>query len=181
MADQHVNSQIAEGLFEVAQERDNAAVYREDLKFVDWVLSHNKELVNFLNSPFISYNDKCKALDDFFTDLLVPGVLVFVKMLVRDSIISSFSEIRAEYNKLSDEQANIAEGVIYTAFELDSMSIRRLERAFRRKINKNVVLRQVIDKNLLVGLKVVLDGTSYEFSVESQLDNIRENLMEKKS
>lgn len=65
MADQHVNSQIAEGLFEVAQERDNAAVYREDLKFVDWVLSHNKELVNFLNSPFISYNDKCKALDDF--------------------------------------------------------------------------------------------------------------------
>ena len=163
MADQHVNSQIAEGLFEVAQERDNAAVYREDLKFVDWVLSHNK------------------ALDDFFTDLLVPGVLVFVKMLVRDSIISSFSEIRAEYNKLSDEQANIAEGVIYTAFELDSMSIRRLERAFRRKINKNVVLRQVIDKNLLAGLKVVLDGTSYEFSVESQLDNIRENLMEKKS
>ena len=34
MADQHVNSQIAEGLFEVAQERDNAAVYREDLKFL---------------------------------------------------------------------------------------------------------------------------------------------------
>lgn len=179
MADWQVITQIAEGLLEVAKERDNVAVYREDLKFFDWVTKHNKDLVSFLDSPLTPYKEKSAVIDSMFKDLLVPDVLVFIKMLMRDSLISDFSDIRAEYNKLSDEKANIAEGIVYTPYKLDNTTIRNLERAFREKINKNVILKQSEDKNLVAGIKVVLDGTSYELSVGSKLETIKENLKEK--
>lgn len=181
MEDNQLIAQIAQGLFEVAQERNTAATYREDLKFFDWVLSHDKNLGEFLNSPFNSYEDKCKAIDNIFGDLLVPGVMTFIKILIHDSMIPSFSSIREEFNKLADEQASISEGTVFTPFLLDSTTITRLERAFRRKIGRNVVLRQIIDKSLLAGIKVILDGTAYEYSVGSQLDTIRKTLQIKKS
>lgn len=174
-------AQIAQGLFEVAQERNTAATYREDLKFFDWILRNDKSLVDFLNSPFNSYKDKCQTVENLFGDLFVPGIMTFLKIIIRDSLISSFSSIREEFNKLADEQANIAEGTVLTPFHLDSTTITRLERAFRRKIGKNVILNQVIDKSLVAGLKVILDGTSYEYSIGSKLDNIRKVLQVQES
>lgn len=181
MADQEVIAKIAQGIYSVAKDRNTAVVYREDLKFFDWILTHNKDLMDFLKNPLVAYVDKCKALDNLFKDLIIPDVLLLIKLIVRDNEIASFSDIRAEYNKLSDEKANIAEGIIYTPYKLDNNTVLRLERAFRNKLGKTIILKQIEDKDLIAGIKIVLDGTSYELSIESKLNSIRDNLTEKES
>lgn len=181
MADHEVIAKIAQGIYAIAQERNTAAVYREDLKFFDWILRHNKELMDFLDNPMVAYANKCKALDNLFKDLIIPDVLLVIKLIVKDNAISSFSDIRAEFNKLSDEKTNIAEGIVYTPYKLDGNTMLRLERALRNKIGKTVILKQIEDKDMIAGVKIVLDGTSYELSIASKLDSIKDELATKKA
>lgn len=176
MADPKLTARIAEGLFEVSRERNATAAYREDLKFFDWILSKDGDLVAFLSSPFQSYEEKVAVVVDLFGDLLLPGVMTFVKLLIRDGEIPLFSAVKKDFDKLADERINIAEGILYTPYELDVPTLTRLERALRRRIGKNVALRQIIDKSLIAGVRVLLDGTSYELSIENRLSNIQKSL-----
>lgn len=181
MAQEEFIPQIARGLFDVATERNTVAAYREDLKFLDWIFKHNQEIVDFLNSPFNSYKSKCKAMENLVGDLMIPGMMTFLKVLIHDSLIPYFSLIREEYNKLANDDACIAEGIVYTPYELDSNTIIRLEREFRRKLDKNIVLKQVIDKDIIAGIKVLLDGTLYEYSIQNRLEEVKKNLLKEES
>lgn len=176
MISQETITRIADGLRQAAQIYGVEGIYREDLKFFQWCADREQGLYDFLDSPFIEYKEKCKVLDNLFGDLLIPEILSFVKILTKDKIISYFPRIRSEYNRLADEDANILEGQILTPFTIDQNRLRQIERAFSRKTGKKVILKQIEDKSLIAGLKVILDGTSYEYSIGTVLDSAKEAL-----
>lgn len=176
MISPEVITKIADGLRQVAQIDKVEGIYREDLKFFQWVADKNKDFYDFLDSPFIEFNEKSKVLDDMFKDLLVPEILSFVKILTRDRMVTYFPQIRSEFNRLADEDANILEGRVETPFELDQNQIRNLERAFSAKTGKKVILKQVNDPSLVAGLRVIIDSTSYEYSVKTVLDQTADDL-----
>lgn len=181
MVEKELLTHIAEGLHQVATDSNVQGMYREDLKFFDWILANTPDLGKFLDSPFVTYKDKCASLDRLFRNLLVPEVMAFVKILVRDRMIAYFSAIRHEYDRLADEQANILEGTVFSPFPLSDATTRRLERVFSRKLGKKISLKTVIDRSLIAGIKVLLGGTIYEYSVDTMLDDIKRGLSYKNS
>lgn len=176
MVDEEILAKIALGLYEVAKTNKVEGVYREDLKFFAWVIEKDPKLAEFLNSPFSDYAAKCKVMDGLLGDLLVPEVMAFAKILVRDRLIPYLDRIRQEYNRLADEEANIVEGVIYSPFDLETGTVNTIERIFGRKTGKKVILKQYIDKTLLGGVKVLIDGVVYEYSIGSQLAAVQKKL-----
>ena len=179
MSDREVLSRVADGLVQVAKSHGMFGVYREDLKFFEWICHQNEGLIPFLNSPSVDLKDKYKALDNIFGELLVPEVLAFIKILVRDHIIDSFPQIRQEYNRLADEDANLAEGELYTPFALDQAVVHRLERAFSHRLGRRVILTQIPEPGLLAGIRVVLLGREYEYSIDTLIENAKRAALKK--
>lgn len=167
---------VAQGLYSSAIEHKVVQIYREDFKFFVWNLKMNPDYFKFLKSPFVDYKDKCASLDEIFGSVFAEEFVAFIKILIIKELIGDVERIRQNFNMLADSDANILEGIIYTAFVLEKDQLSRICRAFSDKLGKKVVLKQREDESLIGGVKVLLDGVVYEYSINSKLENAKENL-----
>ena len=99
-------------------------------------------------------------------------------MITRE-LIGDIERIRKIFNRLADKDLNVIEGKIYTPFELTETQINKICNAFSKKLNREVILKQRSDESLIAGIKVLLDGTVYEYSINSELDSLRDKLSNK--
>ena len=172
-------SKMAEGFYQNAIENKLVTLYREDLKFLTRNLKKNPDFLMLLTSPFVDDKEKYKALDDTFGELLAPEILIFSKMLIKNKIIKQIDEVYEIFNTLAYRDQNVLEGVIYSPFPLDESQIKKMEEAFENKLGKKCVFEVSIDKSLIVGLKVLIDGTMYELNASSRLEDMKQNLLKK--
>ena len=172
-------SKMAEGFYQNAIENKLVTLYREDLKFLTRNLKKNPDFLMLLTSPFVDDKEKYKALDDTFGELLAPEILIFSKMLIKNKIIKQIDEVYEIFNTLAYRDQKVLEGVIYSPFPLDESQIKKMEEAFENKLGKKCVFEVSIDKSLIVGLKVLIDGTMYELNASSRLEDMKQNLLKK--
>lgn len=172
-------SKMAEGFYQNAIENKLVTLYREDLKFLTRNLKKNPDFLMLLTSPFVDDKEKYKALDDTFGELLAPEILIFSKMLIKNKIIKQIDEVYEIFNTLAYRDQNVLEGVIYSPFPLDESQIKKMEEVFENKLGKKCVFEVSIDKSLIVGLKVLIDGTMYELNASSRLEDMKQNLLKK--
>lgn len=172
-------SKMAEGFYQNAVENKLVTLYQEDLKFLTWNLKKNPDFLMLLTSPFVDDKEKNKALDNTFGELLAPEVIIFTKMLIKNKIIKQIDEVYEIFNTLAYRDQNVLEGVIYSPFPLDESQIKKMEDAFEKLLDKKCVFEVSIDKSLIVGLKVLIDGTMYELNASSRLEDMKQNLLKK--
>ncbi len=172
-------SKMAEGFYQNAVENNLVTLYQEDLKFLTWNLQKNKEFLMFLASTFVEEKEKFEALEKTFGDLLTPNVIIFAKMLIQNKIIKNIAEVNEIFTTLAYRDQNVLEGVIYSPFMLDDKQIKRMSEAFEKVLGKKCVFEVSIDKTLIVGLKVLIDGTMYELNASSRLEDMKQEMMKK--
>lgn len=170
-------SKMAEGFYQNAIENKLVTLYQEDLKFLSWNLKKNQDFLMFLTSPFVDEKEKYLALDKTFADLLAPEVTIFAKMLIKNKIIKNIDEVSEIFNTLAYRDQNVLEGVIYTPFELDKNQVQKISEAYEKILNKKCVFEVSIDKTLILGLKVLIDGTMYELNASSRLEDMKQDLL----
>ena len=157
-------NKISEGLFESALSNNLVSQFKEDLKFIVFTLKNNNELFTFLTSPFIEYKEKLKTVNQVFNSTLENDMLSFLNLLIEKNLLSYIEVIKTQFEKLSNEHENIIEGTIYTPFELSDNQIKSLELSFSNKLKKTIKFKQKIEKNLIAGIKIILDDTVYEYT-----------------
>lgn len=165
-----------EGFFQNALENNQIIKFQENLKFLLWNLERTPSYYDLLNSPFVEIKDKYESLEDTFKDVLIPEVLLFAKILIEKNIFNHLKEVKETFDQLVDQEQNILDGFIYTPFELSETQISKIQAAFENKFNAKCNFKIVIDKDLIAGIRVLINETIFEYSVESKLDNIKENL-----
>ena len=101
---------------------------------------------------------------------------LFAKILIEKNIFNHLKEVKETFDQLVDQEQNILDGFIYTPFELSETQISKIQAAFENKFNAKCNFKIVIDKDLIAGIRVLINETIFEYSVESKLDNIKENL-----
>ena len=93
-------------------------------------------------------------------------------------MLANLKEIRKIYDELIDKDENILEAKIYTPFKLSDSQLTAIKESFHKKTNKQIVAKEYIDKSLIAGLKIIIDGTLYEYSISSQLEAIKNHLID---
>ena len=103
-------------------------------------------------------------------------LLPFLRLIVSKHRISRFSEICLAFESLCNEENQIKDGLVYSAFPLSQKQIASLEEAMGKKTKAKVRLRYVNDPGLLGGIKVALDGKVYDGSLRGKLQEIERML-----
>ncbi|MGN1277874.1 MAG: ATP synthase F1 subunit delta [Candidatus Onthovivens sp.] len=169
---------ITEGFFKNAEQNKLEVVYGENLKFIAWSISKNDNLKNFLDNPFISLSEKNEALDNIFSDVINSDVLRFAKILLEQNLLNSIWQVRQIYHDLLNDSKDILEGKIYTPFELSEDQISKLEDIFSQKTRKTSIFHQIIDKDLIAGIKVVINGYQYEYTIKDELTKRKNKIIQ---
>ncbi len=169
---------IAEGFYDAAKENNKVSAYQSELKFLMWTFRKNPELFEYFKSTFNDYNDKIKTLDNIYEDTLSNEMKTFIKILLQRDLIDKIEEIKIDFDKLADLEANKIEGIIYTPFEIKEDRVKKMEEIFSKKLNKKVTLITKIDRSLVAGIRVLIKDIVYDYSLDSRLNDAKANLLE---
>lgn len=141
-------------------------------------LDSSKELQKILTSPIVSASDKATVVKEICSRLgLSNEVTNFIRLVAEKNRMDLFSDIAEEFSKVRLEAAGELYGSVVSADPMTGADLQDLSSAFSKKLGKKVYLKASTDAQLLAGLKVTVNGVTYDGTLRSQISQLRERLV----
>ena len=165
----------ARSLFQVAREQDKLDLLREQLGQVADAIAKHRELQTFFFSPYFSTEEKQEALSraiDGGDEILMN----FLKLLVENHRMPVLFRIRANYQRLWDEEHRTLPVEITSAVELDEDTIESLGRTIGERAGRKVTLAANVDPDILGGIVVRVGNSILDASIRTRLEQLRRHV-----
>jgi F-type H+-transporting ATPase subunit delta len=165
----------ARALFEVASERDQLDVIREQLDQFANALNENRELQIFFFSPYFSTEEKTNALRR-----VVEGAeqtfMSFLETLVERHRMPALFRIRAQYERLWEEAHKVLPVSVTSAVSLDDAVLKEIGERIGEQTGQQVELSAAADPEILGGIVVRVGNSILDASLRSRLEQLRKQL-----
>jgi ATP synthase F1 delta subunit len=162
----------ARSLFEVAAEQDKVDLVREQLSEFADAVSENRELQVFLFSPYFSTEEKKDGLDRALTDV-DPVVENFFRLLIEKHRMPVIFRIRAEYERLWEDENKLLPVEITSAVELPEATVKQLGDRIAEQTGRRVELSSHVQPEILGGIVVQVGNSVLDASIRNRLDQLR--------
>jgi len=101
----------------------------------------------------------------------------FFSLLLSKDRLSAFSEIREAFSVVRlDEEGGVA-GRLVSADPLSDADVQSLSASFTKKLGKKVAFRSSTDASLLAGVKVIVNGVTYDGTLRAQIKKLRDQII----
>ena len=169
----------ATALYSVAKESDRVEEVKQDLSFLCALFSRDPEFVKFLSSPMITKVEKDEMLEKTLKGQINVCSYSFLQVLINRKNVSYLPKISEQYGHCYNREHGILEGRVYTPFPLEENTLKKLEDIFSEKYDKKVTFKVILDKRVLAGMKVYVDDTLYDYSVDTKLNQVRDKVLKR--
>jgi F-type H+-transporting ATPase subunit delta len=179
---QRVARVYAEALLTAAARRRQAQDVLDELQaLVGEVFKANPQFEAFLAGGAVGRNRKTEVIDRIFKDRASELFVNFLNVLNDHERLGLLRPILNAYRELHDQQAGRIQVQVRSAVGLPDDQRQGLVNALRQGFRAEPVLESKIDPELLGGLVVQVGDWMYDASVRTQLDNLRNQLIERSS
>jgi F-type H+-transporting ATPase subunit delta len=166
----------ARSLFEVAKEQDKLDAVREQLGAFADALGETRELQVFFFSPYFSTHEKEDGLERAVSDA-DPVVLNFLKLLISKHRMPVIFRVRADYERMWEEENKLLPVEITSAVELDREIVEQLGDRISEQTGRKVELSSRVEPGILGGIVVQVGNSVLDASVRNRLDQLRRQVV----
>lgn len=159
-------------LFDAAVELDKIDEIKEEIDQIDGILKKEQDYVSLLCNPAIPVIKKKAMIRNVFKGRVCDQVLSLLYILIDKDRMFHYHRIVKEYLRLMDEYRGEAYGKIYSAVPLSQEQVEKFELEAGKLLKEKVKLRNKIDKNLLGGVKLLVDGKLTDASLRASLKDL---------
>jgi len=159
-------------LFEVAREKGLLDVVREQLGQIADAFDAKREIAVFFFSPYFSSNEKKRALAAMLTDA-EPIVVNFLELLIDNHRMPVIFRVRAEYDRLWDEENRTLPVQITSAVALDEATTESLGRTIGERTGRRVALAAHVDPEIIGGVIIRVGNSILDASIRNRLEQLR--------
>lgn len=153
----------ARAAFEYAVEHKQIPAWSEFLQTAASVVE-DKRVSRLLNNPSINYTDKQQFILDVCKDAnaehrnFIAALAQFHRLNIIPAVAALFEDFCKERNKSMEVE-------VLSAYPLEEQQIKRLQKALAIRLQRDVTLNILLDKNLIGGAQIragdfVIDGSS---------------------
>ena len=168
------NKEYGEALFSLALETGNTDNFKSALDTVCKIFKNDPEYVEFLACYGIPVSERTEALESALGNIIPEYVLSFLQILCEHGTIKEFFECVDMYNSLYAEHNKMTTAVVTSATPLDDVQKSSLIKKLEKLSGRNVTLDCRIDKTVLGGLVIELDGKIIDGSLKHKLQKVKE-------
>lgn len=176
MAELTVAMTYGQALLEAACDLGKTKEVSDSLAELSKVFAENPEFFTFLKARNIRAVDKKKAFRSVMSGQLEEAVINLMFILLDKGRVTSFEQIVREYNSLLNKQEGYAYGTIVSAQPLKPEQLERFELEAGKLLGSKVKLEQEVDKSLIGGVKMYVEGKLLDASVKSRLQTLADSL-----
>ena len=166
------SKQYALALFSLALEKKQAEeVFEEFHAFVGSLDTMAMKL--FLN-PKIQDIEKHKVLESVLKNQLL---IHFMKTVVDNKRFHLVDEIMMMYKGLLNESNHTVELNVYSKSKLTKTEMNKIELMFSSKLNKKIIINEVIDSSIIGGLRFEYQGEVLDQTINASLEQLSSSLI----
>lgn len=167
------SKEYAEALYLLGKEQQNLQKLLEDVCLLENVIKENPEYLDFLSSPAVPQHERQKALEEA-VGTLDETIVSFLKLLLENGRIKQLLEIINEFKRFYNEgilksNATITSAILLSESDKNAI-LKKLENVLKREIEPTFC----VDKSILGGLKIEVDGKVYDGSIKHTLNDVKD-------
>lgn len=171
----------AKALFETLTEQkaQSSAIDSLELQLDSFIrtLEGAKDLQVALCSPVTTSREKAAVVEKLAQPMNLSGLLLsFLQLLARKNRLVILNEVRDAFRRVRlDAEGGVA-GQVVSAEPMDQKDIDGLAQSFSKKLGKRVAFQVSTDASLLAGMKVTVNGVTYDGTLRAQLQKLRDRV-----
>ena len=169
-------SRYSTALFSLKKDEDQLIDSQMEIKELLKVLKQNPDFLLLLDSSYKEFEEKEKIVDEVFKSV-DEEIKNFIKIIVRNHRSKYLIEIFEEFNSLVNEYRGVLEGLVYSTEPLSEKELDKLNKKISEVENIPTELKNIIDPQLIGGVKVVINDHIYDGSIKHHLENMRNTLL----
>ncbi|HWE58358.1 MAG TPA: ATP synthase F1 subunit delta [Solirubrobacteraceae bacterium] len=162
----------ARSLFEVASERDQLDVVKQQLDQFAGALHENRELAVFFFSPYFSADEKKNGLHSA-VEGADPAFMNFLEALIERHRMPAIFRIRADFEALYDKSNKLLPVTVTSAVELDAETIESLGKRIGEQTGNEIELTSSVDPEILGGIVLRVGNFIMDASIRTRLEKLR--------
>lgn len=171
-----ISMTYGQALFDAALELNKIDVIKEETARVDEIFQREQQYLELLCNPAISHIRKRTMVRNVFEGRICGEVLSLLYILVDKNRMIYYSKIIREFNRHVDEYEGVGEGTLYSAEPLDEEQMKIFEEEAGKLLSEKVKLVNEIDKSLIGGIKLFVDGKYVDASLKGRLEKLQHKL-----
>jgi F-type H+-transporting ATPase subunit delta len=165
----------ARALFEAARDHDVLDQVHDELgQFVD-ALNQSRDLMQFFFSPYFSSEEKKAALKKAVQGA-DPRFDNFLQALIERHRMPVIFRIRAEFERLWEEERALLPVILTSAVALDESIVRGIGEQVGKQTGKTVELSSNVDPDILGGIVLRVGNFILDASIRSRLEQLRKQV-----
>ena len=177
MVGTRVTLRYARALFELAEERKLLSKVEQDLTELLKVYETSPDFRAILESPVIQSSKKKDIFTELFKDKLNPLTFRFLILLVTKNRENFLQIIITRFMDLLDEAKGIIRGQLFTAYPFSDQQLTTLKKRLDKITEKNVVIEQKVEPELLGGFVIRMNDTVVDTSLKNNLAKLRARMI----
>ena len=166
----------AGALYDLASSEGLEDRVREDLALFSQLLRENGDYLRLLCTPSIPKKERCGLLDEALRESVHPYTLHFLKILCENGTMSQFSDCARQYRVRYNEAHGILEATATTAVTMTEQQVNSLHAKLEKLTGKTIDLKTKVDPAVLGGIRLDIEGTELDGTVQNRLAALRQSI-----
>lgn len=159
-------------LYELAAEENLTDELLQQLRTAVNSIEAEPQYLRLLSTPSVPKKERCALLDKAFEGAH-PYLASFLKLLCEEDLLGELPGCLRAYQDRYNVDHNILEVTAVSAIALTAPSREKLLAKLQKMTGKNIVLTETVDPSVLGGLRLDMDGTRLDGTVQRHLERLR--------
>ncbi|MCF0217727.1 MAG: ATP synthase F1 subunit delta [Malacoplasma sp.] len=175
----------AKALFSIWNEFDE----QNKIQFTNWIkevyfsIKNNFAYISIISSNILTKKEKKTLIQSSFGEMNLnkknlPQIYLynFLFVLIDNDFFAKILEIIICFFEKLDDFQNFTFLRIYSPFEIDKEILKKIEGFFVIKTGKKIRYENIIDRNLIGGMKIAFGNEVYDYSIKGKINQIKWNI-----
>ena len=163
--------QYAEALYALSVEHQKTSLMKIELE--RFIGQFQGDLKALLAHPKVSSTDKKSLIEGLKLDKLMNH---FLFVLIDNQRLDQVETILSSYQNLLDQQNQVLRAKVFSNKPLSKTELEGIKVALQTKLNRSTLLENVIDSNIVGGIKIAYEGNVLDHTINHFIASLSETL-----
>ena len=163
-------------LYDLAAEEGLETRILGELDEVQQLLKQNPDYLRLLSTPSIPKKERCGLLDEALRGQVHLYVLNFLKILCEKGTLRELPGCARAYRVRYNEAHGILEATATTAVAMTEAQEKSLHEKLEKLTGKTIDLKTKVDAKVLGGIRLDIEGTELDGTVQNRLATLRKDI-----
>lgn len=165
-------------LYDLAAEEQLSGIIMEQMMEIRQLFRENPDYVKLLCEPSIPQAERIDLIEKAFGAQAERYLVNFIKVLCERNLLGDFSGCCEEFTRRFNADNGISEATVTSAVALSEAQMTALKEKLEKLSGKKISLVQKIDKSVMAGLLVEIEGKQLDGTLQSRITGISKKLNE---